>query len=69
MRKRTDILSPGDVKKGEVILALLYRERGKPVAHLLKIVGVDNKAGLRRIFGIGMWRDIRDSFLHHIGGK
>ena len=67
MRKRTDILSGSDVKKGEVILALLYRERGKPVAHLLKIVDVVGKAGLKKVFGKDLWTKIQDSFLHHIG--
>ena len=74
MRKRTDILSPGDVKEGEVILALLFRAKGKPAeAHLIKICndkgGKSKRAIKRLIEGDDMWHSIQETFLHHMGRR
>ena len=57
------ILSSGTVGKDEVVLALLYRSRNKPVAHLIKLLNVKGgKVGTKKAL-TRLWMEIKESFL------
>ncbi len=65
--ERSHILSTEDVKKGEAIFALLYLNGNEPVAHLIKIVDMKGKSGLKRFLrSVTEFDEVRDTFLYQV---
>jgi len=67
MRKCHGFLDSCDVKKGEVILALLYRKDDEPIIHLMKVLQYTSKLGAKRMLKNNeMWEEIRKTFLFQV---